>query len=85
MGDAGAGARVRRSSIAVNAVAPGPTETAMVAGLVGERRAQVLGAIPLGRLGQPPEIAAAVVFLLSNAASYINGETLTVDGGLMTD
>jgi NAD(P)-dependent dehydrogenase (short-subunit alcohol dehydrogenase family) len=71
--------------IAVNAIAPGPTETAMVAGLQGERRARVLATIPLGRLGQPNEIAAAVVFLLSDAASYIHGETLTVDGGLMTD
>ena len=71
--------------IAVNAVAPGPTETAMVATLQGERRERVLAAVPLGRLGQPSEIAAAVAFLLSDAASYINGETLTVDGGLMTD
>ena len=71
--------------IAVNAVAPGPTETAMVATLQGERRERVLSAVPLGRLGQPSEIAAAVAFLLSDAASYINGETLTVDGGLMTD
>lgn len=71
--------------IAVNAIAPGPTETAMVADLEGERRARVLATIPLGRLGRPPEIAAAAVFLLSDAASYIHGETLTVDGGLMTD
>jgi NAD(P)-dependent dehydrogenase (short-subunit alcohol dehydrogenase family) len=71
--------------IAVNAVAPGPTETAMVASLQPERRARAIANIPLGRFGEPPEIAAAVVFLLSDAASYVNGETLTVDGGLMTD
>jgi NAD(P)-dependent dehydrogenase (short-subunit alcohol dehydrogenase family) len=71
--------------IAVNAIAPGPTETAMLAGLHGEQRARVLATIPVGRLGQPSEIGQAAVFLLSDAASYIHGETLTVDGGLMTD
>jgi NAD(P)-dependent dehydrogenase (short-subunit alcohol dehydrogenase family) len=71
--------------IRVNAIAPGPAETAMTAWLDEERRRRVLAGIPMGRLGQPAEVAAAAVFLLSDAASYINGETLTVDGGLMTD
>jgi NAD(P)-dependent dehydrogenase (short-subunit alcohol dehydrogenase family) len=71
--------------IRVNAIAPGPAETAMTAWLDEERRQRVLSGIPMGRLGQPAEVAAAAVFLLSDAASYINGETLTVDGGLMTD
>ena len=71
--------------IGVNAIAPGPAETAMAEWLDEERRQRVLAGIPLGRLGRPPEVAAAAVFLLSDAASYIHGETLTVDGGLMTD
>ena len=71
--------------IAVNALAPGPSETPMTEWLDDERRGKVLAGIPLGRLGQPHEIANAAVFLLSDAASYIHGETLTVDGGLMTD
>jgi NAD(P)-dependent dehydrogenase (short-subunit alcohol dehydrogenase family) len=71
--------------IGVNAIAPGPAETAMTEWLDEERRQRVLAGIPLGRLGRPPEVAAAAVFLLSDAASYIHGETLTVDGGLMTD
>lgn len=71
--------------IGINAIAPGPAETAMTAGLDAERRGKVLAGIPMGRLGRPHEVAAAAVFLLSDAAAYIHGETLTVDGGLMTD
>ncbi len=68
--------------IRVNAIAPGPVDTAM-AKLVHSAaiRADYHDAIPLGRYGTPQEIAAAIGFLCSDAASYINGQTLAVDGG----
>jgi meso-butanediol dehydrogenase / (S,S)-butanediol dehydrogenase / diacetyl reductase len=68
--------------IRVNCIAPGPVDTAM-AKLVHSPaiRADYHDAIPLGRYGTPEEIAAAIGFLCSDAASYINGQTLAVDGG----
>jgi NAD(P)-dependent dehydrogenase (short-subunit alcohol dehydrogenase family) len=68
--------------IRVNAIAPGPVDTAM-AKLVHSAaiRADYHHAIPLGRYGTPEEIAAAIGFLCSDAASYINGQCLAVDGG----
>jgi 3-oxoacyl-[acyl-carrier protein] reductase len=70
--------------ITVNAVAPGPTETELFrvtspVGSEGERR--YLSMVPLNRLGQPDEIAAAIAFLLSENAGFITGQTLFVDGG----
>jgi len=72
------------SGITVNAVAPGPTETELfrannAPGSEGERR--YLAAVPMGRLGKPDEIAAAISFLLSEDAGFITGQTLYVDGG----
>ena len=68
--------------IRVNCVAPGPIETAMAAQVHSAAiRADYHDAIPLGRYGTEMEIAEAVVFLCSPAASYINGQTLAVDGG----
>jgi len=68
--------------IRVNAIAPGPVDTAM-AKLVHSAaiRADYHNAIPLNRYGTPEEIAAAVGFLCSDAAAYVNGQTLAVDGG----
>jgi NAD(P)-dependent dehydrogenase (short-subunit alcohol dehydrogenase family) len=68
--------------IRVNAIAPGPVDTAM-AKLVHSAaiRADYRDAIPLGRYGTPEEIAAAIGFLCSDAAGYINGQCLAVDGG----
>ena len=69
--------------VRVNAVAPGYIETAMTAGVYGNEHLhrQVIDRTPLGRFGQPAEVAWAVVFLASEAASYVTGTTLFVDGG----
>ncbi|HEV2285351.1 MAG TPA: 3-oxoacyl-ACP reductase FabG [Steroidobacteraceae bacterium] len=68
--------------ITVNAVAPGFIDTDMTKSLTGEQRAALLTRVPLGRLGTPEDIAAAVVFLASPQAGYITGETLHVNGGM---
>ena len=82
---AGSGAIVNITSISgvrVNAVAPGPVDTEMAKKVHSkEIRADYHDAIPLGRYGTPEEIAEAVGYLCSPAASYINGQTLAVDGG----
>ena len=72
------------SGITVNAVAPGLIDTALIADMSETRRAKQLAAIPLGRFGQPAEVAGVVRFLCSDAASYITGQTICVDGGLCT-
>lgn len=71
-------AEVARRGVTVNAVAPGLVATEMTAGLGDE----LLRAIPAGRAGTPDEVAACVRFLASPQAAYVNGTTLTVDGGL---
>ncbi len=68
--------------ITVNAVAPGFIDTDMTRVLNEEQRQALLGQIPMGRLGTPADIAAAVLFLVSPQASYITGETLHVNGGM---
>ncbi|MGH7287332.1 MAG: SDR family NAD(P)-dependent oxidoreductase, partial [Myxococcota bacterium] len=74
-----------RHGITVNCVCPGPTDTALLAQLARyseKMHAGLARAIPLGRLGQPSDVAAAVAFLASDAAGYITGQTLSVSGGL---
>ncbi len=68
--------------ITCNAVAPGFIETEMTQDLSAEMRENVVKSAPLGRLGTPEDIAPVVAFLASDAAGYITGQTLTVDGGL---
>lgn len=68
--------------ITVNVVAPGFIDTDMTRELSEEQRAAMLQNIPLGRLGQPEEIAGAVVFLASSLGAYMTGETLHVNGGM---
>jgi NAD(P)-dependent dehydrogenase (short-subunit alcohol dehydrogenase family) len=69
--------------VRVNAVAPGPTDTGMLNRFTGtaERKAALASGVPLGRVGEPAEIARAVVFLASDKASFITGQILTADGG----
>ncbi|MCK5639861.1 MAG: 3-oxoacyl-ACP reductase FabG [Gammaproteobacteria bacterium] len=68
--------------ITVNTVAPGFIDTDMTRALPEENKQALMGQIPLSRLGQPEEIAAAVAFLASPAGGYITGETLHVNGGM---
>jgi NAD(P)-dependent dehydrogenase (short-subunit alcohol dehydrogenase family) len=68
--------------IRVNAVAPGPLETAMKVPLDAGAEARKLAPIAMGRRGLPHEVAGAVVFLCAPAASYVTGALLTIDGGM---
>jgi 3-oxoacyl-[acyl-carrier protein] reductase len=72
---------VASRAITVNAVAPGFIETDMTHAMTDKAREAVLGSVPLGRVGRPEEIAAAVSFLVSESAGYITGQVLGVDGG----
>ena len=73
---------VASRNITANVVAPGFVETDMVATLDDATREGILGAIPLARLGEARDIARVIVFLASDAAAYVTGQTLAVDGGM---
>lgn len=73
-----------KDNIRVNAVAPGITRTDMVAALPEQLIKPLIATVPLGRIGEPEEVADAFLFLASNMASYITGEILSVDGAAMT-
>jgi 3-oxoacyl-[acyl-carrier protein] reductase len=70
-------------NITVNAIAPGFIETEMTGVLGDEARKAILESIPLGRLGQPEEVASLACFLASDAAAYITGQTFAIDGGMV--
>ncbi|MBT6372494.1 MAG: beta-ketoacyl-ACP reductase [Acidimicrobiaceae bacterium] len=69
-------------NVTVNVVAPGPILTDMLAALPDDQQANYAEAVPMGRLGEVSEVAAAVTFLASEDASYVTGAVLPVDGGL---
>jgi 3-oxoacyl-[acyl-carrier protein] reductase len=71
-------------NVRVNAVSPGFIDTEMTSRLPDATRERILAQVPLGRLGAAEEVASAVAFLASSAASYITGEVLRVNGGLLT-
>jgi 2-hydroxycyclohexanecarboxyl-CoA dehydrogenase len=78
---------VARKGITVNVVCPGPTDTALLAEVgASERGAKIVAgmqrAIPLGRLGQPEDVAGAVAYLASDEAAFVTGQVLSVSGGL---
>ncbi|PIE05727.1 MAG: 3-oxoacyl-[acyl-carrier-protein] reductase [Sorangium cellulosum] len=69
-------------NITVNVVSPGLIDTDMTARLSDETRGKAIAQIPVGRLGDPAEVAAAILFLCSDEASYVTGHTLRVNGGM---
>jgi 3-oxoacyl-[acyl-carrier protein] reductase len=72
---------VASRGITANAIAPGFIETDMTAAMSEKAREAVFAAIPLGRVGRPEDVAGAAVFLVSDAAAYVTGQVLAVDGG----
>lgn len=70
-------------SVTVNSIAPGFIETNMTAELSDDRKEEILHSISLGRLGKPDDIAGAVCFLASDKASYITGQTIHINGGML--
>jgi len=74
---------VASRGITVNAVAPGFIDTAMTQVLSAEAKTSFMSSIPLGRMGSPEDVANAVAFLASDSASYITGQTIHVDGGML--
>jgi 3-oxoacyl-[acyl-carrier protein] reductase len=74
---------ISTKGININAVAPGYINTPMSKGFIAQRRQTLRKIIPAGRIGKPEEIAKIVVFLASDKASYINGQVIVADGGLL--
>jgi NAD(P)-dependent dehydrogenase (short-subunit alcohol dehydrogenase family) len=71
-------------NVTVNAIAPGPFESKMMAPILAELRDEVAAASPLGRIGRPDDVVGAVVYLSSRAGSYLTGAVIPVDGGIAT-
>jgi 3-oxoacyl-[acyl-carrier protein] reductase len=75
-------AEVASRGITVNCVAPGMIKTPMTDALSEQQRERLVAAIPVGRLGEPDEVSPAVLFLASDEARYVTGQTLHVNGGM---
>ena len=75
-------AELASRNITSNCVAPGFIETAMTDALTDAQKEQILSTIPMGKMGSPDDIAAAVVYLASDEASYVTGQTIHVNGGM---
>jgi acetoacetyl-CoA reductase len=76
---------VARKGVTVNSVSPGYCETALVMAVPADVRAQIVGQIPVGRLGRPAEIARVVAFLCAEDSAYITGANIPVNGGYFMD
>jgi 3-oxoacyl-[acyl-carrier protein] reductase len=76
-------AQAAEYNIRVNCIAPSTTETAMISNLTEETKSAYTQSVPLGRLAHPADIANAVAFMASDEASYITGEVMNVNGGLL--
>ena len=74
---------VASRGITINCIAPGMIKTAMTDVLPAERKSHILEIIPAGRFGEPSEIAAGTLFLASDEASYITGQTIHINGGMV--
>ena len=74
---------VASRNVTVNCVAPGYVETDIVEDLPKELKQHIMDRVPIGRFGRPEEIAGLVGFIASDAASYITGQAIAVDGGLV--
>jgi len=74
---------VASRNITVNSIAPGFIASAMTDQLNDKQRASILAQIPAARLGTPEDIAAGVVYLASNGAAYVTGQTLNINGGML--
>jgi NAD(P)-dependent dehydrogenase (short-subunit alcohol dehydrogenase family) len=74
-------ARMGRNNVTVNTINPGVIETAMTAGWPAATKAKLLDGIPLGRLGTPEDVAGPALFLISELAQWMTGETIEVNGG----
>ena len=70
--------------IAVNAVAPGPFESKMMAATLERARDDIIAAVPLGRIGEPEDMAGVAIYLASRAGAYLTGAVIPVDGGMST-
>jgi 3-oxoacyl-[acyl-carrier protein] reductase len=73
---------VASRGVTVNCIAPGFITSAMTDALADAQKEALLGRIPVGRMGEPDEIAAAAVYLASKEAAYVTGQTLHVNGGM---
>ena len=74
---------VASRNVTVNALAPGYIATSMVEEIPEDKQDKILARIPMGRFGTPEDVAEAVIFLSSDGASYITGQVLTIDGGMI--